>query len=260
MAYARIDEGFWTDPKIRGLSLEGKIIAAWLFTNPHRHFSGLYYLPIVLIPVEIGVTIGVSKLELNILEELHFIKYSHEFSVVWVINMLKHQSGDKRLSPQQVVGIQKQLSSLHGCPLIKDFIIKYQTLGVFYDGKIDTPTDTPTDTKSQSQSKSKKEEPPLPPKGVCNGFDSFWLAYPKKIGKGAALKKYEGLRRQGRLPPISDLIAAIENQKTWEQWQKDEGQYIPNPATWLNQGRWEDQPPEGGPQWIRELSRPQSTS
>ena len=128
MAYARIDEGFWTDPKIKGLSLEGKMIAAWLFTNPHRHFSGLYYLPIVLIPVEIGVSIGVSEKQLNILEGLEFIKYSHEFQVVWVVNMLKHQSGDKRLSPQQVVGIQKQLSSLHGCPLIKDFIIKYQTL------------------------------------------------------------------------------------------------------------------------------------
>jgi hypothetical protein len=162
MAYARIDEGFWTDPKIRGLSLEGKMIAAWLFTNPHRHFSGLYYLPIVLIPHEIGLSIGVSEKQLNILEELEFIKYSHKFSVVWVCNMLKHQSGDKRLSPQQVVGIQKQLSSLHGCPLIKEFIIKYQLLGVFYDGKIDTPTDTPTDTKSQSKSKSQSKDKDIP--------------------------------------------------------------------------------------------------
>ena len=139
-------------------------------------------------------------------------------------------------------------------------IIKYQTLGVFYDGKIDTPINTPIDTKSQSQSKSKKEEPPLPPKGGSNGFDSFWLAYPKKIGKVAALKKWEGLRRIGRLPPVENIVSALEAQKTWDQWQKDEGQYIPNPATWLNQGRWDDQPPEGGPQWIKELSKPPSTS
>ena len=37
------------------------------------------------------------------------------------------------------------------------------------------------------------------------------------------------------------LIAAIERQKQSQQWIKDDGQYIPNPATWLNQGRWEDE-------------------
>jgi hypothetical protein len=107
---------------------------------------------------------------------------------------------------------------------------------------------------------SKENKPPLPPKGVSNGFDSFWLAYPKKIGKGAAMKKWDGLKRLGRLPPLPDLIAAVERQKTWDQWQKDEGQYIPNPATWLNQSRWEDEQTTGGPQWIQELSKPASTN
>lgn len=99
------------------------------------------------------------------------------------------------------------------------------------------------------------KEPPLPPKGGCNGFDEFWKSYPKKIGKGAALKKWEGLKRLHRLPPLETIVAAIEAQKSWEQWQKEEGQFIPNPATWLNQGRWDDQPPEGGkPEWMRNLS------
>lgn len=104
------------------------------------------------------------------------------------------------------------------------------------------------------------KETPIVPKGTHNGFDEFWNIYPKKIGKGAALKKWEGLKRTGRLPPLESLIGAIENQKTWEQWQKDEGQFIPNPATWLNQGRWDDQPPEGGPQWTREFLKPPFTS
>ena len=38
--------------------------------------------------------------------------------------------------------------------------------------------------------------------------------------------------------------AEVNAQKLSRQWQKDGGQYIPNPATWLNQGRWED---EAGP-------------
>lgn len=168
MAYARIEEGFWTDPKIKALPLEGKMVAAWLFTNPHRHFSGLYYLPIVLIPHEIGLSIGVSEKIFKLLEEQGFIKYSFEFSVVWVVTMLKHQSGGKDLSAQQITGIRNHLKTLHGCPLIEEFIERYQHLGVNYDGKIDTPINTPIDIKSQSQSQSKSKsksnkDTPLPP-------------------------------------------------------------------------------------------------
>src|SRR5271157_3975631 len=148
MSYARIEEGFWTDPMIKSLSVEGKLIAAWLFTNPHRHFSGLYYLPMVLIPVEIGVSIGVSERIVNILEEQGFLKYSPDYSVVWIIKMLKHQVGSKgpgtagKLSPQQITGIERQLTTLHGCPLITEFIEYYKHFQIKY-----TPIDTPIDTK-----------------------------------------------------------------------------------------------------------------
>lgn len=97
-------------------------------------------------------------------------------------------------------------------------------------------------------------KPPKPPKGGDGDFDIFWKTYPKKVGKGDALKKWGILHRSTRLPPLNDLLAAIEEQKTWDQWQKDGGQYIPNPATWLNQGRWEDEKPEEvKPQWMKEL-------
>ena len=37
------------------------------------------------------------------------------------------------------------------------------------------------------------------------------------------------------------MLNAIKIQKQSEQCQKDNGQFIPNPATWLNQKRWEDE-------------------
>ena len=43
--------------------------------------------------------------------------------------------------------------------------------------------------------------------------------------------------------PVESLLTAIERQKCGRQWQEDGGKYIPNPATWLNQGRWEDEVP-----------------
>lgn len=72
-----------------------------------------------------------------------------------------------------------------------------------------------------------------------NGFEGFWKAYPKKIGKGAAQKAWGKVRPSQGL--ISQILGAVEIQKQCEQWQKDGGQYIPNPATWLNQKRWEDE-------------------
>jgi len=70
-------------------------------------------------------------------------------------------------------------------------------------------------------------------------FDVFWGSYPKKVGKDAAKKSFSKVKVE-----LSVLLDAIEKQKRSEQWTKDNGQFIPNPATWLNQGRWEDELPE----------------
>ena len=67
-------------------------------------------------------------------------------------------------------------------------------------------------------------------------FDRFWEAYPKKVGKEAARRAFEKVKE-----PVDLLINAIEKQRQSEQWMKEDGRFIPNPATWLNQGRWEDE-------------------
>jgi uncharacterized protein YdaU (DUF1376 family) len=96
-----------------------------------------------------------------------------------------------------------------------------------------TSTSTPT-------SEQPPPSTPQPPKGgdAASGFDAFWQAYPKKVGKIAARKAWKKAKR----PPTGIILAAVEQQKKSDQWRKDNGQYIPNPATWLNQGRWDDEP------------------
>lgn len=69
-------------------------------------------------------------------------------------------------------------------------------------------------------------------------FESFWSAYPKKVGKGYALKSWNKISPGKEL--TQKILSAVESQKHSQQWKKDDGQFIPNPATWLNQGRWED--------------------
>jgi hypothetical protein len=69
-------------------------------------------------------------------------------------------------------------------------------------------------------------------------FDLFWKAYPKKVGKKDAMKAFAKAKD---LPPITDLIAEVELQSRSVEWQKDGGQFIPHPATWLNRGGWLDE-------------------
>jgi len=70
-------------------------------------------------------------------------------------------------------------------------------------------------------------------------FEEFWQLYPRKVGKAAAQKAW------WRIKPAADhhtkILAAINEAKKCEQWKADNGRYIPNPATWLNQGRWDDE-------------------
>ena len=84
---------------------------------------------------------------------------------------------------------------------------------------------------------------PHTPQGAADGFDAFWAAYPNKTGKGAARTAWARAVKRGAT--LAEILPKLEALKESDQWQREDGRYIPNPATWLNQGRWEDDAPEG---------------
>lgn len=82
-----------------------------------------------------------------------------------------------------------------------------------------------------------------PVENLCKKrFAEFWEVYPRKTGKGAAEKAYEKIRPTQELHET--MIRAVRSASLSRQWKKDGGQFIPNPATWLNQRRWEDEVPQ----------------
>ena len=74
-------------------------------------------------------------------------------------------------------------------------------------------------------------------RACARGFDRFWAAYPRKVGKGAAERSFERIHPDAAL--LDRMLRAIETQRQSDTWLRG---YIPNPATWLNQRRWEDEP------------------
>ena len=70
------------------------------------------------------------------------------------------------------------------------------------------------------------------------GFTKFWQAYPRKVGKGAAEKAWLKLK-----PDLQIVLSALAWQSRQDGWTKEQGAFIPHPATYLNQRRWEDEKP-----------------
>jgi len=68
-----------------------------------------------------------------------------------------------------------------------------------------------------------------------NAFDLFWSAYPRKDNKKVSKLRFMNI--SSKLYP--KIMEAIANQKKSKQWQTPE--FIPMPATWLNQQRWDDE-------------------
>lgn len=87
---------------------------------------------------------------------------------------------------------------------------------------------------------SPRESIGAPQVGADMFFTTFWDTYPRKVGKEAARKAWKKINPSETL--AQQIIDSLPNQITSEQWQKEDGQFIPYPATWLNQGRWEDEP------------------
>jgi hypothetical protein len=86
-----------------------------------------------------------------------------------------------------------------------------------------------------------RSSPPTGSDVYAERFAEFWKAYPKKVGKEAARKAFMKVKPSADL--LQRMLEAIKEQKASDQWKRDNGQYIPNPATWLNQGRWDDETP-----------------
>lgn len=70
------------------------------------------------------------------------------------------------------------------------------------------------------------------------GFEMFWFLYPRKKSKGAAEKVWAKIKPNEQLQAL--ICDGVRRAKTSADWKKDDGKFIPYPASWLNDKGWED--------------------
>jgi hypothetical protein len=71
-----------------------------------------------------------------------------------------------------------------------------------------------------------------------HSFGVFWDDYPRKVGREQAMKLWEAMAEDQR-------ALALVGLKLWkqaDQWNRDDGKYVPYASTFLRQRRWADEP------------------
>ncbi|CAB5225571.1 hypothetical protein UFOVP745_36 [uncultured Caudovirales phage] len=114
----------------------------------------------------------------------------------------------------------------------RNAIVTHSNASVTPESHQNSQADTDTDTESKADRKTKLNKP------TTEGFGNFWSAYPKKMAKADAEKAWAKIR-----PDLQTVLTALSWQSSLEDWKKENGKYIPFPASYLNSKRYEDEKP-----------------
>jgi len=74
-----------------------------------------------------------------------------------------------------------------------------------------------------------------------DGFETFWTEYPRKVGKVKAREAWDRLTAGEKFKAVQ---AVTGFKRAWEGAPEENLQFLAHPTTWLNGGRWNDDPAE----------------
>lgn len=107
--------------------------------------------------------------------------------------------------------------------------------------------------KGKQETETEKEKDKIAPPGPQRGksgsrrssdspeFTTFWEIYPRKVGKAEARKAWDKAIKAGTMP--SQIIDGAKAYVRDPIRRTSEIKFTAHPATWLNQARWDDEPP-----------------
>ena len=130
------------------------------------------------------------------------------------------------------------VSDAHGTLITICNYSKYQDAARVGDAPSDAPaTHHPTHIKKEIKKVNKYTPPIVPPKGEIEAeFQEFYRAYPRHVGPAAAFRKYVVARKQADAETLLNAAKRFAEISAGK-----EPQFVAHPATWLHQGRWQDE-------------------
>lgn len=142
--YRTICTELWSDPKVRTLSTSAKLLFLYYITNPHSHYSGLYYQPHLLTQHETGIRTGFEGVS-KALQMVDLVQFESQFEQIWVVKMYSYQGRGRNMDK----GVAQHLTTLHNSSLITQFLDQYPTVRTYWNG---TPFEPPYQPPSSKDS------------------------------------------------------------------------------------------------------------
>ena len=233
--YRTVSLTFWTDPKVDDdFTPEDKYFYLYLITNPHTNICGCYEISMKQMVRETGYNEDTIKRLLQRMESIHdVIRYDAKTKEVLIVRWGKY-NWVKSIATQK--GVMKCADSIKS-ESFRAFVVEGAT--ELNDGEPYAPYRGPIGPMGVTVTVPVTDNTPIIDEwDIEDSFNTFWKEYPRKVGKGAARKSFEKAMKKADLKTILDAVKA---QRQSPQWTKDDGQFIPHPATWLNQERWADE-------------------
>jgi len=237
--YSKIQSTIWTSDKFNAAKEFSQKVYLYLLCCPHGNSAGLYRLPEGYAMTDLKCSQQRYQNALSDLKSVGLVE--HDGDIVMVKQFLKF---NPFMNPKHARGTCTEIAEFINNPLysllykdVETFCIEYieefskpknsiDTVSIQYQNGISTETKTETKTKTETNTAHTR-------------FESFWSSYPKKKAKGDAEKAFNKIKPDDVL--LKTMLDAIDAQSRSPDWKKDGGQFIPYPATWLNQKRWEDE-------------------
>jgi hypothetical protein len=242
MRYRKISPRLWKDEKFITLSQTEKLISLYCITAQSNRI-GLFNFSPAQAAEDLGMDTetfgeGFGK----VCERLNWTFDKH-YRVLYLPTWWKYNA------PENPNVLKSCLSDLHEVPqtpLIAAFFGNMRYLPQTFHETFRKGLAKPSPNQEQEQEQEQEYIPPKSPKRGKRGvsyhtpeFEAFYEAYPRKVNKPAAFRAWKKIAPQNGT--VEQIMAALALHEQTEQWQKENGQYIPHPAAWLNGRRWEDQ-------------------
>jgi hypothetical protein len=255
--YRNVSVRMWGDERFRQLSDGAKLLWVHLITGPHTTaLPGISEAGRAQLAEAVRWPLKAFDRRFDEIAAQGMAKADWTARVLWLPKAVYHNPPD---NPNIVRGWVKQLAVIPECSLKREAIERIrQFLEPFRESFLKAfaePFGEPFPKQDQDQDQDLDQDQDREQKAFGSvgshpqthpnkkgqpypGFVAFWSAYPNKKAKSAAEKAWT------KLKPPDDLqrtiLGAINAQRQSASWAKDGGQYVPHPATYLNQRRWED--------------------
>jgi uncharacterized phage protein (TIGR02220 family) len=130
--FAKVSPQIWTSElgrQIKNLGVDARVISLYLQTSPSAHMTGVYYIPVVLIAHEAGLTVEKTTVVLNDLCQIGYCTYDYKYEYVWVHEMgVEQVCAQLKPNDNRIKAINAHYSSLPKLAFLQGFYDKYAEL------------------------------------------------------------------------------------------------------------------------------------